>query len=73
MKKSVKSLAKKSNSVLNIFRKTLDQLNGINAEIAKEIDLREKEKYNLDVELLDLSKTSSDNGKMIEKIEDFLA
>jgi len=69
---SVKSLTDKSSSVLNVFQKTVLELEIVNSKVTEEIDNRELIIKHLELEKVELEKLKISNDKVVTKITEFL-
>lgn len=70
---AVERLRSSSQNVVNIFHKTVKQLQVINEEIVKEVEQRRAEKARIEVEIGALELQSNSNLSVIKKIENLLS
>lgn len=65
---SVDALKKKSNAILDVFTKTIDELNSVNQEINASVEEKAAEKARLEADMAILSLQASENQRVINKI-----
>ena len=70
---AVERLRKQSQNVVNIFHKTVKELQTVNDEITKEVEYRRAEKARIEVEIGTLELQSNSNLSVIKKIENLLS
>lgn len=70
--KQIESLASKSDNILNVFNKTVVELDKVNNEIEQVIETKVDKINDLHAEVAVLSKMSADNLKIKNKIKSFL-
>lgn len=68
---AVKTLQKKSEDILSVFTKTVEELKSVNSSVDKEVSDREVQKAKIENELAELSKTKQKNEAVIYKINKF--
>lgn len=71
MKDPVQKLQNRSNDVLSVFTKTVNDLKSINTEVDKEVATREEEKARIEEELSALNRTKASNELVVSKINKF--
>jgi len=67
----VEKLQKKSENVLSVFTKTVNDLKNINDSVEKEVAIREDEKRILEQELSALNEVRAKNNLVVSKINKF--
>lgn len=70
-KGGVDSFQKRSTKTLNVFKKTVVELQSLNTEIEAEVTKREETIQKLNDESKTLAKQAADNEKVILKISEF--
>jgi len=70
--KKVESLSNKSNNILNVFNKTVVELDSVNNEIEQEIGTTVDKINDLHAKVATLNRMSSDNLRIKNKIKSFL-
>ena len=70
--KTVKSVIKKSEDILSVFKSTVDNLLNLNQEALEEKSNRESEAEVLLKEAQEIGEMIKNNEKVIVKIQDFL-
>lgn len=68
----VERLSKRSEDILSVFTKTINDLREINASVSEEVSSREIQKAKLDEELLSLNQVKVRNESVISKVTKFL-
>jgi len=68
-----KSLQKKSTSILNVFKNTVNDLNKINTAIFAETLRKSEEIVKLEAETEELTTLHKANSKIVDKINQFLS
>lgn len=66
---TVEYLKKKSNSILDVFTKTVSELTSVNEEITSVSEEKATEKARLEADLAILSLQKDENNRVIKKIE----
>lgn len=69
----ITSLRKKSESIVNVFTKTVNELKTVNAEVVVVSDTKTAEIAKLEQEVADLASIKMANEKVISKIETILS
>lgn len=69
----VENLRKKSESIVSIFTKTVNDLKAVNTETQAASDVKNAEIVKLQQEVTDLEAIKSSNEKVISKIETILS
>lgn len=69
----IQGLKNKSTAIMSIFTKTKEDLIAVNNEISAEESVRNTKIAALNAELSDLTTMKTENNKVIEKIDKFLA
>ena len=69
----VNEIVKKSSNILNVFKKTQDELVIANSEIDIEIEEQQKIRHEADTNIQNLSVLKTQHQGVIDKIKNFLA
>jgi hypothetical protein len=70
--KTVKSVIKKSENILSVFKSTVDNLLNLNQEALEEKSRREDQASILIDEAQEIGEMVKNNEKIVKKIQDFL-
>lgn len=70
---AVKKLQEKSDGIISVFTKTINELKVVNDEVDKELTSREQEKARIENELVLLNTTKAKNTTTINKINSLLS